>query len=224
LLRILLWKLGAEWASLIRLLRPQSDHRIYYFAFGANLSPEVLTQRRMTIYETVDYILDDAELRFSQPGFYKDHAYASADEAAGQKVYGKLYLIKQSDAKRMDYFEGEPFLNVHDKIFREYQGSPFYYYRAVAPAENLKPTQEYLDYITTAFREMGCVPEPYIALMEATEVLEHFEQQDKTGQFIRNLERWPKAMHPLLIKYEAICNQTVEWLWNRSLVDWIIKI
>lgn len=224
MLRILLWKLGSEWANLIRLLNPQSDRRIYYFAFGANLSPDVLTQRRMTIYDTVDYILEDAELRFSQSGFYKDHAYASADAVEGEQVYGKLYLIKQSDAKRMDYFEGEPFLNAHDKVYREYQGLPFYYYRAASAKEGLKPTQEYLDYITVAYREMDCVPEPYIESMEATEVLEYFEPQNQTGKFIRDLEFWPKALHPSLIKYEAVCRRTVEWLWNRSLIDWMIKI
>ncbi|MGB1310409.1 MAG: gamma-glutamylcyclotransferase family protein [Leucothrix sp.] len=224
MLRILLWKLGFEWANLMRLLRPQHDQRIYYFAFGANLSPSVLTQRRMTIYDTVDYALDDATLRFSQPGFYKDHAYASADAATGEKVYGKLYLIKQSDARRMDYFEGEPFLQVHDKIFREYKEMPFYYYRAVAPVEGLKPTQEYLDYITMAYRKMDSVPDAYTEAMEATEVLSYFEQQDKTGQFIRDIERWPKRLHPVLIKYEAICQQVVEWLWNRSLIDWMIKV
>jgi len=117
----------------MRILNPQDNKRIYYFAFGANLCPEILEQRRMTIYETIDYILEDADLRFTQSGFMKDHAYASADAAVGKKVYGKLYLIKQSDAKRMDYFEGTPFLGVHDKIFNEYNGSPFYYYRAVSP-------------------------------------------------------------------------------------------
>ena len=223
MLRILLWKIGFEWANLMRLLRPQSERRIYYFAFGANLSPDVLNQRRMTIYETVDYILEDADLRFTQPGFYKDHAYASADAAVGEKVYGKLYLIKQSDAKRMDYFEGEPYLRVHDKVFVEHDGAPFYYYRAVSPVEGLRPTQEYLDYITTAYRDMDCVPLPYIEAMEATEVLEHFEQTDRTGQFIRHIEQWPKPLHPFLIQYEAHCQRVVEWLWNRSLVDWMIK-
>lgn len=224
LLKILLWKIGSEWANVRRLLNPQSDRRIYYFAFGANLSPEILTQRRMTIYETIDYVLDDAALRFTQSGFYKDHGYASADAAAGDKVYGRLYLIKQSDAKRMDYFEGEPFLKVHDKIFKDYQGSPFYYYRAVSPTDNLRPTQEYLDYLTVAYHEMDCVPEQYIKDMEATPVLETFEPQNITGKFVRDIDRWPQALHPLLVKYEAGCRKTVEWLWNRSLVDWLIKM
>lgn len=224
MLRIIFWKLGSEWSNLKRILRPRSDRRIYYFAFGANLSADILQQRRIHFYEAFDYVLEDAALRFSQGGFYKDHGYASADAAPGEKVYGRMYLIRESDAKRMDYFEGVPFLQVHNKIFQQHQGSPFYFYRAVAPAENLKPTQEYLDYLTIAYREMDCVSDSYIEAMEATEVLEYFESHNQTGEFVRNLDRWPANLHPLLIGYEGFCHRLVEALWNRSLFDWMIKI
>jgi hypothetical protein len=224
LLRIIFWKLGFEWSNFLRIVRPCSDRRIYYFAFGANLSPDILNLRRIEFYETFDYVLEDATLNFSQGGFYKDHGYASADVAVGDKVYGKMYLIRESDAKRMDYFEGAPFLKVHDKIFQQHQGERFYFYRAVAPAENLKPTQEYLDYLTTAYREMDCVPDEYLESMATTKVLEQLEPGIKTGEFVRDLNRWPVVLHPLLLKYENFCHHLVEALWNRSLLDWMIKI
>jgi len=223
LLRIIYWKLGFEWSNLKRILRPHDVRKIYYFAFGANLSPDILKQRRIAVFESFDYVLEDAALRFSQGGFYKNHGYASADASPGQKVYGRMYLIRVGDAQRMDYFEGVPYLKVHDKIFHQHQGSAFYYYRAVSPAQNLKPTQEYLDYLTTAYREMDCVPEFYIQSMEKTEVLEILEPRDRTGSFVRDLTRWPAAFHPLLIRYESFCHRLVEALWNRSLLDWMIK-
>ena len=219
MLKIILWKLGFEWANLMRILNPQDDQRIYYFAFGANLSPDVLKQRHMAIYETIDHTLEEAELRFTLRGFYKDHGFASADAAAGGKIYGKLYLMTLRDVKRMDYFEGVPFRKVHDKIFGDFQGEAFFYYRAATVTQNLKPTQEYLDFITTAYREMDCVPTPYVEALEKTEVLETFEPPNKTGKFVKHQERWPKAMHPLLIKYEGMCQKTVMWLWNRSLLN-----
>lgn len=223
MLRIILWKLGFEWSNLQRILRPRSDRRIYYFSFGANLSADILKLRRITVYEAFDYVLEDAALRFSQSGFYKNHGYASADAAPGEKVYGRMYLILASDAKRMDYFEGVPFLKVHDKIFQPHQDSAFYYYRAVAPAVHLKPTQEYLDYLTTAYREMDCVPDSYTESMASTSVLEHLEPQDQSGEFVRDLDRWPAILRPLLISYERNCHRLVEALWNRSVVDWMIK-
>ena len=223
MLRIILWKLGFEWSNLKRILCPQNQRRIYYFAFGANLSADILLQRRIGFFEAFDYVLEDAVLRFSQSGFYKDHGYASADAEAGEKVYGKMYLIRESDAERMDYFEGVPFLQVHNKIFRHHQGSPVYFYRAVAPSENLKPTQEYLDYLTTAYAQMDCVPASYMESMARTQVLDALEPMDQSGEFVRNLESWPKTLHPTLIAYESFCHRLVEALWNRSLFDWMIR-
>ena len=224
MIRIILWKLGFEWSNLKRIIRPRSDRRIYYFAFGANLSADILLQRSIGFFEAFDYVLDDAALRFSQGGFYKDHGYASADASPGEKVYGRMYLIRETDAERMDYFEGVPFLKVHDKIFQSHQGALFYFYRAVAPAENLKPTQEYLDYLTIAYREMNCVPDAYIESIEATEILEIFEPHIQVGEYVKNIDRWPAIMHPLLIRYEGFCHRLVEVLWNRSLLDWMIKL
>jgi len=223
LLRIILWKLGFEWSNLKRAVIPRCDSRIYYFAFGANLSADILKLRRIAVFEEFDYILEDAELRFTQSGFYKHHGYASADAAVGEKVYGRMYLIRKSDALRMDYFEGVPFLRAHEKITQRHQGSLFYFYRALTPTENLKPTQEYLDYLTTAYREMDLVPDTYIESMATTEVLETFDPPDQVGEFIRDISRWPGILHPMVIAYEGFCHRLVESLWNRSLVDWMIR-
>ena len=70
---------------------------------------------------------------------------------------------------------------------------------------------------------MDVVPESYIDRLAAIEVLEEFRPQDQTGQFIRDIERWPAALHPLLVRYEGVCLQIVEFFWNRSLVQWMIK-
>ena len=223
MLRIILWKAGFEWAQLKRILWPRSERRIYYFAFGANLSAEILELRRIRIYEAFDYVLNNVGLRFSLAGFYKDHGYASPDVVAGEVVYGKMYLILERDARRMDYFEGVPFLRVHEKIFSRVNDADFYYYRASKAVEGLKPTQEYLDYLVTAYREMPDVPQAYIESMSATEVLDYFRPQDQTGDFVREIDRWPACLHPLLVYYEGLCLRVVECLWNRSLFQWLIK-
>ena len=223
MLRIILWKTGFEWAHLKRILWPRADRKIYYFAFGANLSVDVLEQRRIRVYEAFDHVLEDASLQFSQAGFYREHGYASADAVEGEVVYGKIYLILESDAVRMDYFEGVPFLRVHEKVFAAVKGKDFYFYRAVNMLDGLKPTQEYLDYLVTAYRAMPDVPQAHIDAMAATEVLEHFVVQDQTGEFVRDINRWPAFIHPLLVYYEGFCLRLVEFLWNRSLLQWMIR-
>lgn len=223
MLRIILWKSGFEWAHLRRFLWPCQQRKIYYFAFGANLSQDVLRQRCIRVYEAFDYVLEDAGLRFSQGGFYKDHGYASADAVVGEKVYGKMYLILQRDAVRMDYFEGVPFLRAHKKVFGKVNGSSFFYYRTTETQQGLKPTREYLDYLLNAYRDMQVVPQEYIETMAATEVLDQFLPQDQTGEYVRDIDRWPGWLHPALRYYEVTCLSLVEWLWNRSLVQWMIK-
>jgi gamma-glutamylcyclotransferase (GGCT)/AIG2-like uncharacterized protein YtfP len=209
---------------LLRIIRPNSKKRVYYFAFGANLSPNILRLRRISVYETFDYVLEDCALNFSQRGFYKDHGFASADASVGGRVYGKMYLIRQSDAKRMDYFEGVPFLKAHAKIVQQVQGKPFYFYRSRTPLNDLKPTQQYLNYLTHAYRNMDIVPSQYTDTLLATKVLKTLEPQDQTGVFVRHLSRWPEALHPLLKLYEKHCHRLVEVLWNRSLLGWMIRI
>ena len=223
MLRILFWKIGFEWAQIKRLLAPRSEEKIFYFAFGANLCTDIMQRRGIRIYDEFPYVLDNAELRFSQSGFYTGHGYASADPSLGAKVYGKMYLILESDALRMDYYEGVPFLDVHHKIFQQSDSLTFYYYRARMPLEGLKPTQEYLDYLVNAYREMEIVPDQYTDTLAAATVLEEYLPQNQTGDFVRHINRWPTFLHPLLVRYEGYCLLLVKFLWNRSAFQSLIK-
>lgn len=223
MLRIILWKLGIEWAHLLRALSPQPDNKIYYFAFGANLSLTVLEQRRIKVFEAFDYQLENAALRFTQPGFYQDHGYASADAAEGEKVYGRMYQLLARDARRMDYFEGVPYLGAHEKIYQKTDQFEFFFYRTTRIVTGLKPTREYLDYILDAYRHMPQVPPDYISTLERTQVLETQLPLRETGVFIRNIDRWPNWLHPLLLCYERWCTNLVEYIWHRSQLQCLIR-
>ena len=223
MLRIILWKLGIEWAHLKRALWPQWERKVYYFAFGANLCRDVLEQRRIRVFESFDYVLTDADLHFSQPGFYRGHGYASADAAEGSAVYGKIYLILETDARRMDYFEGVPFLGAHDKVYREAEGISFFYYRTTRIVGGLKPTRDYLDYIVDAYREMPGVPDDYLQTLEATEILDHLQPIDDTSLFVRDVRRWPAFMARPLLGYERLCLKMVEFTWHRSPLQRLIR-
>ncbi len=224
MLRILLWKLGIEWAHLNRAFWPRPARKVHYFAFGANLCAGVLAQRRIAVFDAFDYRLDGAALRFTQPGFYRGHGYASADPAPGESVYGRMLLILERDAVRMDYFEGVPFIGAHDKVVCRGDGFEFFYYRTTRVVEGLKPTREYLDYLLDAYREMPQVPADYLERIEATPVLDRFEPLDTADLFVRDLARWPAWLHPALIAYERICSNLVEFLWHRSPLQWLIRL
>lgn len=223
MLRVILWKLGIEWAHLRRAWWPRPGRKVYYFAFGANLCRAVLEQRRIRVFESFDYVLRDAALRFSQPGFYRGHGYASADAAVGSSVYGRMYLILETDARRMDYFEGVPFLDAHDKLFREADGLRFFYYRTTRIVEGLKPTREYLDYIVDAYRQMPAVPEERLRELASTEVLQQLQPVDETGLFVRDAGRWPQFLQRPLVYYERFCLKAVEIAWHRSPLQGLIR-
>jgi hypothetical protein len=223
LLRIFLWKIGFEWTQLKRVLWPRAEEKAYYFAFGANLSVDVLERRKIKVFEDFDYILENAALRFSQSGFYKNHGYASADPIEGEVTYGKMYLILKSDAARMDYFEGLPFIAVHDKVFQKVNGLEFFYYRANNPREGLKPTKEYLNYLINAYESMPDVPKPYIETLASTKVLDKLLPQDQTGKYVSNISAWPRLLHPMLTGYERACLWLVNFLWNRSVFQRLIR-
>jgi hypothetical protein len=220
----MLWKLGSEWANLMRLLWPRSGKKIHYFAFGANLDESVLALRRIKLFDTYDFVLQGAVLRFSLTGFYAQQGYASADAADGEVVYGRMYLILESDARRMDYFEGVPFLKAHEKVFRQVDGMQFYYYRNTEIIDGLKPTREYLDYLLKAYETMEIVPQPYLEQLKTTEVLEEFMPIAETGTFVSELSRWPKFLWPGLLAYERLMLKFVEVTWHKSLVQWAIKL
>jgi gamma-glutamylcyclotransferase (GGCT)/AIG2-like uncharacterized protein YtfP len=224
LLRVILWKLGIEWAHLKRALWPGWERKVYYFAFGANLCEDVLRERRIRVFDAFDHALEGAALRFSQPGFYRDHGYASADPEEGSLVYGRMYLILETDARRMDYFEGVPFLDAHKKIFGEVGGVVFFYYRTTRVAEGLKPTPEYLAYILDAYREMPAVPLEIRQRLQATEVLQDLLPVTQTGFFVRNAERWPRVAGGLLLWYERLCLKAVEIVWHRSPLQALIRL
>ena len=221
--RILLWKMGTELAHLKRAFSPRRDKKIYYFAFGANLSREILESRKMEVFEEFDYVLGDAALRFTKYGFFKNHGFASADPEPGEKVYGKMYLILERDARRMDYFEGVPFLKAHERIIGQAEEFDFFYYRTSRVTLGLKPTREYLDYITNAYEQMGLVPEDYLRDLKATKVLEEFFPPDEPRGRIKHFYRWPRFCWPMLIAYEQLYIKIIRHTHDKSLFQWAIR-
>ncbi len=221
---MILWKIGSELAHARRLFAPQPEKKTYYFAFGANLSRDVLKRRKIKVFEESDYCLEDARLKFTRHGFYKDHGFASADPHPGGRVFGKIYLIFESDAKRMDYFEGVPFLKAHEKVFKEEDGRRFFYYRTSLAIDGLKPTDEYLSYIIQAYERMQEIPEDYLDDLKQISTLKELRPLDRANLFITRIERWPRVCWPLLIFYERVLQRMVRFTWNKSIVQWMIKV
>lgn len=169
--RVVLWRLGADWRDLLRVLAP-GEATVLYFAFGANVSTDVLAQRRIFPFEESDYALADHELRFTQQSPYAGVGFASADHAPGRVVYGKLYRILASDLRRLDYYEGVAFLRRHRRVRRVDGGREIWFYQATDPVAGLAPTEQYRAHLVGGLAQRADVPAPYLTRLANLETRE----------------------------------------------------
>ena len=148
MIRYLAWRLLFEACNIKRLFG-HGPERINYLAFGANLSNEVMKQRRITPLAAKRFTLRDHGLRFDHPAPWAGCGYASAEYAPGESVHGYLYTLSGRDAARMDFYEVVPVVRRYRRTYVEQDGEALYFYQTKRSTPGLSPTPEYLGYITT---------------------------------------------------------------------------
>ena len=146
MLRFLAWRVLFEVCNCRRLLGHGSG-RVRYLAFGANLSPDIMRERRIEPLQTRYFTLRDHGLRFDHPAAWSGCGYASAEPAAGESVYGILYTLSERDAARMDFYEMVPVVGRYRRSWVEQDGERLYYYQTNRSTPELRPTDQYLGYI-----------------------------------------------------------------------------
>jgi len=146
MLRYLAWWLLFEICNFRRLFG-RGPGRVQYFAFGANLCPAVMRERRIEACEVRYFTLRDYGLRFDHPAARTGCGYASAEPAAGESVFGLLYTLSERDAARMDFYEMVPIVRRYRRTWVEQDGERLYFYQTNRSTPDLKPTTEYLGYI-----------------------------------------------------------------------------
>jgi hypothetical protein len=112
----------------------------------------VLKQRRITPFAVKPFTLRDYGLRFDHPAPWVGCGYASAEQAPGESVHGFLYTLSGRDAARMDFYEVVPIVNRYRRTVVEQDGEALYYYQTNRSTPDLKPTTEYLGFITEGLK------------------------------------------------------------------------
>lgn len=146
MLRFLAWRLLFEVCNCKRLLGHGAG-RVQYLAFGANLCPDIMRERRIEPLDARYFTLRDHALRFDHPAAWSGCGYASAEPAAGESLYGILYTLSARDAARMDFYEMVPVVGRYRRSWVEQDGERLYYYRTNRSTPGLRPTSQYLGYI-----------------------------------------------------------------------------
>ena len=171
MLRCLWWRLLFELANLRRLFGRGSG-TVDYLAFGANLSDMIMRERCIEPLASERFTLRDHGLRFDHPAAYRGCAYASAEYAPGEKVYGYLYTLSERDAARMDFYEVVPVIRRYRRTWVEQDGRQLYFYQSNRSTPGLSPTREYLGYIVDGLRQHPDVEPDYLERLSATPTAE----------------------------------------------------
>ena len=165
--RYLLWRLRFEICNIKRWFG-HGPERVKYLAFGANLSDKIMHQRRIKPFAREFFTLRDYGLRFDHPGPHIGCAYASAEYAPGESVYGYLYTLSGRDAARMDFYEAVPVINRYRKTWVEQDGERLFFYQTNIPTPGLAPTPLYLGYIVDGLETHPDVTSEYQQSLAAT--------------------------------------------------------
>lgn len=160
MIRYLTWRLLFEACNVKRLFGHGTE-RVEYLAFGANLSDDVMKQRRITPLAVKHFTLRDHGLRFDHPAPWAGCGYASAEYAPGESVHGYLYTLSGRDAARMDFYEVVPVVKRYRRTTVEQDGEILYFYQTNRSTPDLNPTPEYLGYITEGLKAHPDASEEY---------------------------------------------------------------
>lgn len=171
--KIILWKLCFHLHSIKQTHTGRSKKSLNYFAYGANMHPEVLQHRNIEVIRQTDFELEGYALTFSQPDPLVDGmGWANLEPRAGGVLSGKLFTISEDDARKLDFFECVPFINCYKRTYATQNGTPFFFYQAVSLEPGCRPTEDYLRKIVTSYADRADVAD-FVRELGEIEILEH---------------------------------------------------
>ncbi len=151
----------------------------YYFGYGANLSFERFTSKKMFAAELGNAVLKNHEMRFSLSNEYKDKGYAGVHPKEGSEVYGAAFKIDEHSLRLMDAMEWCGFgayrrelLEI--ELLEMGEQVKAWCYIVDNPKEGLFPSKVYLSNIIKTSKERG-FPTSYIDFLNSHEAKETFE-------------------------------------------------
>lgn len=216
MIRMLLWRLLFEILHLARAAFGPGRPKVLYFAFGANLDPQVLARRKVRIFSAREFELRDFALRFSHQGPYRGQGFASIEAGDGARTYGKLYEISRLDALRLDFYEGAWLINRYRRVSHVQDGVSFYFYQTRSPRAGLQPTDDYLGKMLRGFSLLSNVPQDFLDGLKASGTVKALAVSDDVGFCFRVPNTWPALLVKLLRAYD----QFVVGIFAKYVRDW----
>lgn len=159
-----------------RMLHSQEVKSVYYFAYGANLSPDFF-RSRIPDFEFIGLaMLSGYKLEFNLPCEYCNKGFAGITPSSGDSVFGALYKITPSSLHFLDWAEWLPFnFYRRERLGIQIYGSkiPAEVYIQQNPRMNLYPSNGYKNLILNSLKQMNA-PAPYIEMISKIEGRDSF--------------------------------------------------
>jgi hypothetical protein len=140
---------------------------LWYFAFGANMSSDVLSRRRVRPLASEPARLDDHVLFFGERGIpFVEPGFATIAAAPGKTVWGVLHHLRAGDLDVLRSYEGNTYSRRRVRVVGRNSGEvEAWVFSSRYPVRGLRPSTRYLDTLLSGAREHG-LPEDYVTWLE----------------------------------------------------------
>ncbi|MCD6118567.1 gamma-glutamylcyclotransferase [bacterium] len=123
-----------------------------YFAYGANLSKDLIQERCPGVKPVAAAQLKDFELRFVGHSTRWNGGVSTIAPAPGRVVFGALYEISHEHEMALDEVEGVPTFYSKDVVVIDGKPALVYVCRVTRPAP---PSKAYIDAIRQGYVDWG---------------------------------------------------------------------
>jgi gamma-glutamylcyclotransferase (GGCT)/AIG2-like uncharacterized protein YtfP len=134
--------------------------KILYFAYGSNLNKKQMQERAPESKARLSAVLPNYKLVFTGWSRRWKGGTATIRASIGDKVNGGVYEITERDLRRLDSYEGYPYEYDHKDVTvftEDGQALKAFTYIKKAPAEETRPSPEYVEVIKQGYRDWGIV-------------------------------------------------------------------
>lgn len=144
---------------------------VWYFAYGSNLNKQQMKRRVGKLKDSTRAVLRDHRVVFDTYSQTWRGGVADIVESPGDAVYGAAYLLTEEQVKELDKYEGVPRLYSRRRVTVEVDDMLLdtITYVASNPGKFIKPSQKYLDSVTSGLRQHGYEEEIAKRIVRAAE-------------------------------------------------------
>lgn len=143
--------------SMINFLKWLFSTKVYYFAYGSNMSLERIKKRIGYCKKISNYNLEGYKLQFNYGN--SEFSFANLIESENDKVEGIVYQITLEQLFLLDYSEGCGNPNYYNRMVDLFKNKPLHFYISFNIRENLiKPlSKDYYDTLVIGANENNLV-------------------------------------------------------------------